>query len=83
MYLYGGYYKTKVVSQLFDSHKDRTEVEELSETGVEVRPHAARTCTARLELKMARQRLFVRPFADVDERLSRSIASSGTLTQRL
>ncbi len=83
MYLYGGYYKTKVVSQLFDSHKDRTEVEELSETGVEVRPHAARTCTATLEHKTARQRLFVRPLADVDERLSRSIASSGTLTQRL
>ena len=82
VFLYGGYYKTKVVSQLFDSHKDRTEVEELSETGVEVGRMRLEPAQ-RGSNKTARQRLFVRPLADVDERLSRSIASSGTLTQRL
>ena len=33
--VYGGYYKKKVVLQQFDSHKDKSEVEELAETGVE------------------------------------------------
>lgn len=35
--LYGGYFKKKVVNQLFDSHKDKSEVEELSDTGIEYR----------------------------------------------
>ena len=37
VYLYGGYYKKKVVMQQFDVHKDKSEVGELSETGVEFR----------------------------------------------
>ena len=35
--LYGGYFKKKVVNQQFDSHKDKSQVEELSDTGVEHR----------------------------------------------
>ncbi|KAL1519733.1 hypothetical protein AB1Y20_023241 [Prymnesium parvum] len=35
--LYGGYFKKKVVMQQFDVHKDKSEVDELSETGVEYR----------------------------------------------
>ena len=30
MYMYGGYYKTKVVMQQFDSHKDKSQVERVS-----------------------------------------------------
>jgi len=33
VYLYGGYFKKKVTMQQFDSHKDKSEVGELSETG--------------------------------------------------
>ena len=35
VYLYGGYFKKKVVMQQFDSHKSKAETDELSETGVE------------------------------------------------
>ena len=35
--LYGGYFKKQVKMQQFDSHKDKSQVEELSDTGVEYR----------------------------------------------
>lgn len=35
--LYGGYFKKKVAMQQFDSHKDKSMVEELSDVGVEYR----------------------------------------------
>ena len=37
MYLYGGYFKKQVKMQQFDSHKDKSQVEELSDTGIEYR----------------------------------------------
>ena len=41
--LYGGYFKKKVVMQQFDSHKEKSEVDELSETGIECNRRRAGT----------------------------------------